>query len=139
MRMFKITVNGKSYDVAVEEIAADSRSKPQFMAARPSTPAAPAAMPVTEVPAKPVTEKKVPAPPSTEADNTVVVAPMPGTILNILVKEGTIVKGGDVLLILEAMKMENEIVSPVAGKVKKVAVSKGGSVNTGEVLVVIEQ
>jgi glutaconyl-CoA decarboxylase len=139
MKMFKITVNGKSYEVAVEEITADSRPKPQAMAARPSAPAAPAAMPVTEIPAKTATEKKAAAPPSADAESTVVVAPMPGTILNILIKEGTIVKGGDVLLILEAMKMENEIVSPVTGKVKKVAVSKGGSVNTGEVLVIIEK
>ncbi len=138
MRMFKITVEGKSYDVAVEEIAPDSRAAAPARAARPAAPAATKAAPIAEVTQKPVQEQKAAAPAPAAANGTVVAAPMPGTILNVLVKEGAKVKGGEVLLILEAMKMENEITSPVAGAVKKIAVSKGSNVNTGEVLVIIE-
>jgi biotin carboxyl carrier protein len=64
-------------------------------------------------------------------------APMPGTILDIKVSEGDTVANGDVLLILEAMKMENEIMSPAAGKVVSINVNKGASVNSGDVLIVI--
>ena len=64
-------------------------------------------------------------------------APMPGTILDIKVSEGDTVASGDVLLILEAMKMENEIMAPVGGKVVSVNTSKGASVNPGDVLIVI--
>lgn len=138
MRMFKITVDGKSYDVAVEEMAADSRNAAPARAARQAAPVAPKAVPAAETTSKPSQEQKVTAPAPAAVNGTVVPAPMPGTILNILVKEGARVKSGEVLLILEAMKMENEITSPVAGTVKKIAVSKGGSVNTGEVLVIIE-
>ena len=65
-------------------------------------------------------------------------APMPGTILNIQVNEGDTVKAGQVLLILEAMKMENEIVAPRDGKVAAILTTKGASVNTGDKLVSIE-
>jgi len=137
MRMFRITVDGKCYDVAVEEIAGGSRAAAPVKVPKAAAPVAPKAAPVAEVTPKPAQEQKVSAA-TTVADGTVVAAPMPGTILNILVKEGATVKSGEVLLILEAMKMENEITSPVAGKVKKIAVSKGGNVNTGEILAIIE-
>ncbi|MCL5982057.1 MAG: biotin/lipoyl-binding protein [Firmicutes bacterium] len=138
MRMFKITVNGKGYDVAVEEIAALQATKSPTIAAVPAAPVAPKATPAPEAPSKPAPEQKVVSKPPASAEGKVVVAPMPGTILTVSVKEGAQVKSGEVLLILEAMKMENEITSPVAGTVKKVAVNKGGNVNTGDVLVVIE-
>ena len=66
-----------------------------------------------------------------------VTAPMPGTILKVNVQNGQAVKEGDLLCVLEAMKMENEIMAPKAGTVAQVATSKGASVNTGDVLVVI--
>jgi glutaconyl-CoA decarboxylase len=137
MRVFKITVDGKTYDVAVEEISTENRAAAPFKTARPA-PVAPKSAPVSEVAPKSNQEQKVVAQQPVAANGTVVAAPMPGTILNILVKEGAKVKSGEVLLILEAMKMENEITSPTAGTVKKVAVSKGSNVNTGEVLVIIE-
>ena len=65
-------------------------------------------------------------------------APMPGNILDVKVAAGQTVKQGDCLVILEAMKMENEIPAPCAGKVAQVVVAKGATVNTGDVLVVIE-
>jgi glutaconyl-CoA decarboxylase len=63
---------------------------------------------------------------------------MPGVVVNVLVGTGQEVKAGQVLLILEAMKMENEVTAPVGGTVKVVAVSKGANVNTGDLMVVIE-
>jgi glutaconyl-CoA decarboxylase len=118
MRQFNITVNGVSYQVSVEETgaAAPVAAAPAPVAA-PVPAAAPAAAPV--------------------AEGAKVTAPMPGTILDVKCADGGAVKKGDVLLILEAMKMENEIVSPSDGTVKQVAVQKGASVNSGDVLVVI--
>ncbi|HPF88877.1 MAG TPA: biotin/lipoyl-binding protein [Candidatus Limiplasma sp.] len=127
MRQFNITVNGVSYQVAVEETGA----------------AAPAAAPVVSAPvAAPAAAPAAPAPaaaaaPAAIAEGAKVTSPMPGTILDVKCTTGAAVKKGDVLLILEAMKMENEIVSPADGTVKQVAVEKGASVGSGDVLVVI--
>ncbi len=114
MKKFNITVNGKTYEVDVEEIGGVSAP-----AAAPK-PAAPAAAP-----------KAVPA-----GGNTVT-SPMPGTILDIKVKEGDTVSSGQVLIILEAMKMENEIMAPADGTVTSIQVQKGASVNAGDVLIVL--
>ena len=105
MRKFNISVNGKKYEVEVEEVGGASApvSAPKSAAPAPK-PAAPAA-------AKPAAKA---APP---AGSTVVKAPMPGTIVSIKVNVGDAVKKGDVLVILEAMKMENEIMAPQDGKV----------------------
>ncbi len=124
MRKFNISVNGKSYEVEVEEI------RDGVVAAPVSQPAAaPKATPAPK--AAPAASKSVPA------GATTVNAPMPGTIMSVNVKEGDTVNEGDVVCILEAMKMENEIMASKAGKIASVNVSAGTSVNNGDVLVSI--
>ncbi len=125
MRKFNITVNGTSYEVEVEEVGASAAP-----AAAPAPKAAPAAAPAPA-------PKAAPAPAPKAADGTKVNAPMPGTVLSVNVKEGSEVKKGDKLLVLEAMKMENEILAPCDGKVVQVAVSANSSVDTGALLIVI--
>ncbi len=123
MRKFIVNVNGTSYEVEVEEISGAQA-------------AAPAAQPVPA-------EKAEPAPvsaPASAADPGMgesVTAPMPGNILEVKVQAGSAVRNGDVLLILEAMKMENEILAPRDGKVLSVGVTKGATVNAGDLLCVI--
>ncbi len=131
MKKFLIKVNGTAYEVEVEEVMVDGATKPVEVA-RPAAPvaaAAPAAAPV----AKAAAPKNAAVP----AGAATVTAPMPGTILKVNVGAGDTVKKGQVLLILEAMKMENELVSPADGKVVSVNVEKGKSVSVGEVLVTI--
>ena len=118
MRKFIVNVNGNSYEVEVEEVGGVSAPA-----------VAPAAAPVAAPTAAP---KAAPAP----AGGTPVKAPMPGNVLDIKVSNGQAVKKGDVLMILEAMKMENEISAPQDGTVTVVA-SKGATVNTGDVLVTL--
>lgn len=134
MRKFLINVNGNQYEVEVEEItSSETSTKPQVEYSQPAPKAErPAPQPKQETKAE--APKKVAA----KAGQEVVKAPMPGTILSINVKEGDNVKKGQILLILEAMKMENEIVSPRDGKIAKIVVSKGSSVNTGDDMVIIE-
>ena len=122
MKKFVIKVNGNVYDVEVEETAGFVNTP---ISAPAQTPA-PAPAPAPAV-----------APASAPAGATVVSAPMPGTILDIKVSAGQSVKAGDVLCVLEAMKMENEIVAPAAGVVAAINTSKGASVNTGDALVSI--
>ncbi len=122
MRKFNVNVNGTLYQVEVEEIAANAAP-----AAAPV--AAPAAAPKA-APAPAAAPKAAPAPAGAEA----VKAPMPGNILEVCVKDGQSVNAGDILFILEAMKMENEIMAPKAGVVSGVAVQKGATVATGAVL-----
>ncbi len=119
MRKFQITVNGNAYEVEVEEIGAGAPTAP---AAAPAAPAAPA--PKAAPKAAPAAEGSVK-----------VNAPMPGNINAIKVSVGQSVKAGDVLLILEAMKMENEIKAPQDGTVASIAVNKGQSVNTGDLMI----
>ena len=121
MRKYKINVNGQAYEVEVEEVGGFTDS----VAAAPA--AAPAATKAAPTPA--------PKPASVPAGAETVKAPMPGTILAVNVQAGASVKKGQVLLILEAMKMENEIMSPRDGVVTAVLTSKGSSVNTGDALV----
>lgn len=136
MRKFNITVNGKTYEVDVEEVGGVSAPAPRPAAAPVAAAPAPVSKPAVAPAAAPA-----PAPAQSAeipAGGTKINAPMPGTILDIRKNVGDSVNSGDVLLILEAMKMENDIVSPVAGKVISIHVTKGASVNSGEVMIVIE-
>jgi biotin carboxyl carrier protein len=133
MKKFNITVNGKSYEVDVEEIGGASYNAP---VARQVTQAAPAPQVAQAAPAAPA-PKAAPVTQEAVAGGETTFSPMPGTILDIKVQEGDSVKSGQVLLILEAMKMENEIMAARDGKVLAIQVSKGASVNAGEALIVI--
>jgi len=117
MRKFNVNVNGKIYVVEIEETGAPAPVKEA-----PKAEAAPA-------------PQAAPAPVAGGAVN--VESPMPGTILDVKVQVGTVVKKGDILCVLEAMKMENEILAPQDGTVKSV-VTKGSTVNTGDILVGLE-
>ncbi len=128
MRTFNITVNGQTYVVDVEEVGASAP------AAAPVRAAAPVAAPVSAAPAA---APKAAAPAAPVAGGEPVKAPMPGTILDVKVKVGDVVKAGDCVCVLEAMKMENEIPAPKGGKVVQVPVAKGASVNAGDTLVVL--
>jgi len=132
MKNLKITVNGKTYDVAVEEV--DESGAP--VAAAPAPAAAPSAAPVPAPAAAPVPEKEPAAAPAVTGGKPVL-CPMPGTIVNVLVKPGDAVKKGTVLLILEAMKMENEIQAAADGTVASVNVRKGDTINADDVLLTI--
>ena len=118
MKYYNITVNGVAYSVSVEETAAGAAP-----VAAPAAPAAPKA------PAAPAAAPKAAAP-AGAAGAVTVKAPMPGNILDVKVAAGASVKAGDVLVILEAMKMENEIVAPQDGTVASVNVNKGDTVNS---------
>ncbi len=117
MKKYKVNVNGTVYEVEVELMD----NAPAATAAAPAPAAAPAA----------------PAPAAAPAGGEPINAPLPGTILGVKVAAGQAVKSGDVLFILEAMKMENEIKSPRDGVIGSVAVTKGASVDSGELLCTI--
>ena len=127
---YKITLNGRTYEVEVEAGKAMLLDEYEAIAPAPAA-AAPAAAPASAAPAAaPV------AAPAAGGQNAVK-APMPGTILKVNVQNGQAVKEGDVLVVLEAMKMENEILAPKAGTVTQVLVAKGSTVDTGAPLVEI--
>lgn len=123
MRKFNITVNGKTYEVDVEEVGGVSAAP----AAAPKVAPAPKA-----APAAPAAKKSAPV-----AGATQITAPMPGTIVSVKVNVGDTVKNGDLVAVLEAMKMENEIFASTDGTVAGVSVSAGDAVNSGDVLVSI--
>ena len=121
---YVVNLNGKKYEVDVSE------SDAVLLNVSDAAPVAPTAAPVQVAPAA------APAAQST-AEGAKVLSPMPGTILEVKVQNGQAVKAGDVMFILEAMKMENDIVAPQDGTVKQIVVSKGASVDTDAVLAVI--
>lgn len=122
MSKYRITVEGKTYEMDVELIG--SNGAPVQPVKVQSSPAAP--VPVAAAP-------KAASKPAAVSSGSVV-APMPGTVIKILKNEGDAVKAGDVVLILEAMKMENEITAPVAGTLASVNCTAGGTVAGGDVL-----
>ena len=119
MKRFNITVNGKAYDVAVEEF--DSSAAP--VASAPVSAPVQAASPAASAPVAGSGEK--------------VNAPMPGTVLDVKVNVGDTVSKGQVIMILEAMKMENDIVASCDGKITSVLAKKGDTVNSGDALATI--
>ena len=130
---YKVTLNNRVYEVEVE--AGKAMLLDEYEVAAPAAPApVVAAAPVAAPVAAPAA---APAAPVATAAGEAVTAPMPGTILKVNVQNGQAVKEGDLLCVLEAMKMENEIMAPKAGTVAQVVTSKGASVSTGDVLVVI--
>ena len=129
---YKVTLNNKTYEVEVE--AGEAMLVDEYEAYAPAAPApvvaaAPAAAPAAAAPAAPAG--------AVLAAGEVIKSPMPGNILKINVSNGQKVNEGDVLLILEAMKMENEVVATKAGTVAQIVVAKGAVVETGAPLVVI--
>ena len=128
---YKVTLNGKVYEVEVEEDSAMLLD--EYEAVAPA--AAPAAAPA------PVAAAAAPAPAPAAAVNVAageqVCAPMPGNILKVCCAQGAAVKSGQVLVVLEAMKMENEILAPRDGTVAQVVVAQGNTVDTGAPLVVL--
>lgn len=126
---YKVTLNNRTYEVEVEN--GEAMLIDEYEAYAPAAPA-PAAAPAAAAPAAPAAA----APVSLAAGETIK-SPMPGNILKILVSQGQKVNEGDVLIILEAMKMENEIVATKAGTVAQIAVTKGQVVETDTPLVVI--
>jgi biotin carboxyl carrier protein len=125
---YMVTVNGKKYEVEVEEASASNASA--------TAPAQPSSNPVPKAP-----QAAVPQAPEVAVSSEggePVKAPMPGTILDIRVSPGQSIKKGDVLFILEAMKMENEIMSGSDAVVANIATSKGAMVNTGDILAVLK-
>jgi len=113
MKKYRVNVNGTVFEVEIEE-----------MTGAPAAPAVAAAAPASAAPAAPTGGEKI-------------TAPMPGTILAVNVTSGSAVKKGDVLMILEAMKMENEIMAPCDGAVTSVSVTKGAAVESGTLLCTI--
>ncbi len=127
VKKYTVTVNGQSYDVAVEETGTLAQ-----VAHAPAAPVAAAAPAPAPVPAAAPASAAAPLP---SAGAQTVKAPMPGTVLGIKVTTGQAVRRGDVLLILEAMKMENEITAPSDGTVGAIRVQAGTAVNTGDPMI----
>lgn len=122
MKNYRITVNGTSYDVSVEELSGGAAPVAAPVAAAPVAAPAPAAAPAA------------PAPATGGAGSVKVSSPMPGKILAVKANVGDSVKKGQVILILEAMKMENEVVAPEDGTIASIDVTVGASVESGDTL-----
>lgn len=131
---YKVTLNGHTYEVEVE--AGQAMLVDEYEAYAPAAPT-PVAAPAAAAPAPAAAPAVTAAAPAVTAAGETVGAPMPGTIVKVEVSAGQAVKSGDILVILEAMKMENEILAPRDGTVAQVVVQKGSAVDTGSPLVVL--
>lgn len=137
LKKYRISVDGKSYEVEVEDVASGTSSAVRTAPAASAAPVsvqetaapAPAAVPAPSAP--PVKPVSSPA----DAKGEILRAPMPGTILSVTATVGQSVKRGEILLVLEAMKMENEIVAHIDGTISGIYVQKGSTVNAGDTLV----
>ncbi len=140
MKKYNITVNGATYEVLVEEVGGAQAATPVVVSQPVFT--APQAVPVAPVAAPQAAPAAAPAPQAAPASKaapqaqgaTTVTAPMPGTILQVKVTAGQAVKKGDVICVLEAMKMENDIPAPCDGVIASVTAQKGASVAAGDIL-----
>ncbi|WP_213951199.1 biotin/lipoyl-containing protein [Tepidanaerobacter syntrophicus] len=130
MKKYKITVEGKTYEVEVEELGVKNVQDELGNKKQESINPAQISQETTKPKAKPASSKASGA--------QKIVAPMPGTILSIKKKPGDVIKKGDVVMVLEAMKMENEILAPEDGTVVSIDVVEGSSVNTGDLLATFE-
>ena len=127
---YKVTLNNRVYEVEVEEGSA--MLVDEYALAAPAAPA-----PAAPVPAPAAAPAPAPAAAAPLAAGEVVKSPMPGNILKINVAQGQSVKEGDTLIVLEAMKMENDVVAPRDGTVAQIVVTKGAVVETGSPLVIL--
>lgn len=128
---YKVTLNGRTYEVEVE--AGQAMLVDEYETYAPVAPAAPAATPAAAA----APAAAAPAAPAVTAAGETVAAPMPGNILRVEVTQGATVKAGQLLVVLEAMKMENEILAPRDGTVAQVVAQKGSTVDTGAPLIVL--
>jgi glutaconyl-CoA/methylmalonyl-CoA decarboxylase subunit gamma len=135
MKKYKVYVNGEPFEVVVEE---DNGN--QTISAAPVVQTQKPAQTVTQDAkvVKPAAASSPPAANPQAGNGSSVSAPMPGSVLDVKVKIGDNVNEGDVLLILEAMKMENEVTAPTSGAIKSINVAVGSTVNTGDTMIVIE-
>ena len=134
---YNVTLNGKIYEVDVTESDAVVTGITQVPVAVAAPAVAPVAVAPVAAPEAPAEAPAAPAVAPVSADGTQVKAPMPGTILAVKKNVGEAVKAGDVIVVLEAMKMENDIVAPCDGTVKSINAPKGSTVNTDDVIAVI--
>lgn len=139
---YKVTLNGKVYEVVVERgeaILTDEYDAPAAPApvSAPVPAPAPAPVPAAAPVAAPVIAP-APAPVAPSSGGETVKAPLPGTVLKIKTSSGSAVKAGDIILILEAMKMENEITAPCSGTIGDVFVTEGKAVSNGDPLLTIK-
>lgn len=137
MKEYRININGTNYNVSIEEVETSNGNSPRVVEPVKTT-AAPAPAPATEKPQSEPVEKKTAPAPTAGGSDYVIKSPLPGIVLDILVREGDTVKAGQKVILLEAMKMENNIDSDKEGRIAAIKVNQGDSVMEGDVLVVIE-
>jgi len=130
MKMFRVVVNGSEYKVGIEEMREETSSQPA--PTKSTAPAAPKPQPAQPAQPKPQQPAQ-----SRDETNGTVLAPMPGTIIKVAVSAGDTVSKGQTILVLEAMKMENDIMAPKDGTIEEVKVSEGTSVNAGDILIAL--